>query len=339
VRIEDAVTGMSFPVRPRVVVNATGAWVDRANAALGLSTRFLRGTKGSHLVVDDRRLHDALGGGMVYYEHADGRVCIAFPFQGKTIMGSTDIPVDDPDRARCDEGEVEYMRATLRGVLPGIDVSASSIVHRFCGVRPLPAAGEKIVGKITRGHTISVLEPDGARPFPVFCLIGGKWTTFRALAEQAADGVLARLGVARRLSTETVAIGGGRGFPGGDDARARWIERVAGASALTAERVAALLGRFGTLAEEYALSLSGAAETPLETLPDYTREELAHIAATEDVVHLSDLVSRRSLIAILGGASRAALEEIAGAIAAPLGWDPARREAEVDRALDEVARG
>jgi len=338
VRIVDVVAGESFAVRPRVVVNATGAWVDHANRALGLETRFMRGTKGSHLVVDNRRLHDALGGGMVYYEHADGRVCIAFPLQGKVIMGSTDIPVDDPDEARCDEREVEYMRTTLHGVLPGVELAPSEIVHKFCGVRPLPATGDKIVGTISRGHRIVALEPEGARPFPVYCLIGGKWTTFRALAEQTADKILEGLGVARRTSTTDVPIGGGKGFPAGEEARARWIERVASALALPAERVSVLLGRFGTAAESYAVRLRGGAETPLETLPGYSREEVAHIAAGEDVEHLSDLVLRRSVIALLGGARREVLEEIAGAIAGPLGWDRSRIESEVARAEEEVAR-
>jgi glycerol-3-phosphate dehydrogenase len=337
VAIADSVTGESFPVRPRVVVNATGAWVDIANGALGISTRFMRGTKGSHLVVDHRPLRDALAGGMVYYEHSDGRVCIVFPFEEKVIAGSTDIPIDDPDAARCDDAEVAYMLASLRGVFPGIEIPPSAIVHRFCGVRPLPAAGDRIAGTITRGHTIAKIEPGGERPFPVLCLIGGKWTTFRALAESAADRVLRLLGAPRRVATEALPIGGGRNFPAGEGARERWIGRVAAASGLGEERAAALLERFGTLAEPYALG-TGGKETPIETLPGYTREEIAAIAAGEAVEHLSDLVFRRSTIGILGGTARPVLEEIAGVLAGPLGWDRKRIEDEVARTIGEENR-
>jgi glycerol-3-phosphate dehydrogenase len=339
VRLLDAVTGASVDLRPRVVVNATGAWVDHANASLGVETRFMRGTKGSHIVVENRELHDALGGGMVYYEHADGRVCIAFPFEGKTIMGSTDIPVDDPDEARCDDAEVDYMRSTLRGVFPRIEVAPRDIVFKFCGVRPLPAAGDKIVGTITRGHTIRVLEPEGSLPFPILSLVGGKWTTFRALAEEAADQVLGRLGKSRRGSTRSVPIGGGRDFPAGEGARERWVERVAEASGLSTDRVSLLLERSGTIAEDHARRVSGGGEVPLQTLHSYTREELEGIARTEYVERLSDLVLRRSTIALLGDARPEVLEEIAKVIGGPLGWDLPRREEEVARTLAEVARG
>jgi glycerol-3-phosphate dehydrogenase len=338
VLIADAITGASIAVKPQVVVNATGAWVDLANRSLGVSTHFMRGTKGSHLVVDNPRLRDALGGGMVYYEHADGRVCIVFPFGGKVIMGSTDIPVEDPDTAHCEESEVAYMKATLRGVFPEIDVAPSQIVYRFCGVRPLPYAGDRVVGTITRGHTVAAVEPEGARPYPVFCLVGGKWTTFRALAEQAADRILPRLGSTRRASTMATPIGGGLDFPAGDEARGRWIERVAKASGLRPERVSVLLDRYGTETEACAREVAGK-ETPLETLPGYTREEVARIAASEGVERLSDLVCRRSTIALLGDARREVLREIAAAVSGPLGWDASRQAAEVDRAIEDVARG
>ncbi|MBN1418988.1 MAG: FAD-dependent oxidoreductase, partial [Planctomycetes bacterium] len=336
VRLTDAITGAQASVVPRVVVNATGAWVDRANAALGIDTRFMAGTKGSHLVIDLPALRDALGERMVYYEHADGRVCIAFAFMGKVIMGSTDIRVDDPDRARCDADEIDYMLATLRDVFPSLEIPRERIVHTFCGVRPLPATGDKIVGTITRGHTIHTIEPDGARPFPIICLIGGKWTTFRALAEQTADRILPVLGAARRTTTEAVPIGGGRDYPADAEAKERWIERVASETGLSRERTATLLARFGTGAEAYARGLGGRAETPLETLPDYAREEIAHMGATEYVGHIDDLVCRRSVIALLGDARREVLEEIAGILAGPRGWDAARCEEEVARAEGEI---
>ena len=107
VLLKDEVSDESVAVEPRAVVNATGAWVDLANAALGLETQFMGGTKGSHLIVDCPALHRALGDQMVYYQHSDGRVCIVFPVGDKLLMGSTDLRVDDPDAARCDGDEVE----------------------------------------------------------------------------------------------------------------------------------------------------------------------------------------------------------------------------------------
>ena len=328
--LHDEAGGGAVAVRPRIVVNATGAWVDLTNGLLGLQTRYMGGTKGSHLVVDCKALHQALAGRMVYYQYDDGRVCIVFPFLDKVIMGSTDIRTDDPDSAHCDDGEIAYMLTTLRSVFPGIQVPRESIVFTFCGVRPLPAAGAGVTANISRGHSVRVIEPAAGREFPVYCLIGGKWTTFRAFAEQVADTLLARLNAPRKCDTKRLPIGGGKDFPAGPERRAEWLKRVAAKSGLKEERVALLLERYGTAAETYAASASAESERPLLSLPSYSVGEIQRIAANEHVVHLSDIVCRRSLIALLGDARPEVLREIADVAGGVLGWDQARREQEVE---------
>jgi glycerol-3-phosphate dehydrogenase len=336
VLLKDLAEGGDFEVEPQLVVNATGAWVDRTNAVLGLSTDFMGPTKGSHLVVDCPPLHQALGGRMVYYQHNDGRVCIVFPFQDKVLMGSTDIPVADPDQAECSKDEIEYMLETLRGVFPGIPVSRKQIVFTFCGVRPLPASHSKITANISRGHTIHRLDPEGIRPFPVYCLIGGKWTTFRALAEQTADELLTQLGLPRRCSTEQLPIGGGRYYPSGEGARTSWIGRVAQQTGVKEARVAVLLQRYGTSAEAYLKGADPDDEQPLHHLPDYSVGEIRHMAAEEWVIHLADLVYRRSTISLLGHATGPILAELAELVGDVLDWGLARREQEVEQALGPV---
>jgi glycerol-3-phosphate dehydrogenase len=372
--LEDQLTGQSVSVRPQVVVNATGAWVDLANRDLGLETHYMGGTKGSHLVVDNARLHRMLDGQMVYYQHADGRVCIVFPFMDKVIMGSTDIRLDDPDAARCDEDEVQYMLETLRGVLPNVEIRRDQIVHVFCGVRPLPASGSKVTAVVSRGHSIHTDEPGERRPFALISLVGGKWTTFRSLAEQSADAILARLGRPRRCRTDAMPIGGGQGCPVGQEQRKQWIARLAGRTGLAESRIADLLARYGARAETYArqaaahaaAASAGAAptsaaagnpdvstgnasagaaakdapiewdETPLKNLPDYSVGEIRRIAAEEYIQHLDDLVSRRSIISLLGRATEPALTELAEVAGKVLDWSAARQAAEVARALDEL---
>ncbi len=340
VMLEDDLAARSVKIRPRVVVNATGAWVDIANGDLGLDTHYMGGTKGSHLVVDNPELHKMLDGQMVYYQHADGRVCIVFPFMDKVIMGSTDIRIDDPDEARCDADEVRYMLDTLRSVLPNVEIRRDQIVHVFCGVRPLQASGSKVTAIVSRGHSIHLAEPEGDRPFAVISLVGGKWTTFRALAAEAGDEVLARLGRERKTATDDMPIGGGRDCPTDEPQRQQWIDRVAGQTGLARARVAELFARYGTRAESYARdeieNADAGTEQPLETLPDYHQGEIRRIAADEDIQHLDDLICRRSIIALLGLATEPALIELADIVGEVLGWDVARRQVEVTRALDEV---
>ncbi|MCY3019773.1 MAG: FAD-dependent oxidoreductase, partial [Planctomycetota bacterium] len=332
VLLKDLLSGQTLTVTPRIVVNATGAWVDLTNAILGLQTRYMGGTKGSHLVVDNSQLHQSLRDRMVYYQHDDGRVCIVFPFLDKVIMGSTDIRVDDPDKATCTNDEIEYMLTTLRSVFPGIQVQRDQIVFTFCGVRPLPAAGVGVTANISRGHSVRVIEADEDRQFPIYCLIGGKWTTFRAFAQQVGDTILARLTVKRKCDTVRLPIGGGKDFPSDAQKRAEWIKRVAGKSGLTEERIAVLLERYGTAAEEYATGANTEAERPLKTLPAYTVGEIERIASSEYVVHLADIVNRRSLIALLGDARKEALQELAEIAGNVLHWDDARKQQEAELA-------
>lgn len=333
--LQDLVTEETFVVEPQLIVNATGAWVDATNAALGVRTQFIGGTKGSHLVVDCPELYQAVGDQMIYYQYRDGRVCIVFRFFDRVIMGSTDIPVDNPDKATFEDREIEYMLAAIREVFPNIKVAREHIVFAFCGVRPLPSTKNPVTANIPRSHTIQFLEPDTQRHVPIVCLIGGKWTTFRALAEEAADKILPRLGLRRRLSTAQLPIGGGKDFPSTDEERARWIARVAEATHRTPEYVARLLARYGTAAE----TVAALNPTPLRSLPPYSVGEIEWIATHDAVVHLSDLVYRRSIIGLLGLANMESLKELAAVAGRVLGWDPERQAIEVTRALPPQVNG
>ena len=137
--------------------------------------------------------------------------------------------------------------------------------------------------------------------------------------------ILARLALTRKCDTRRLPIGGGKNFPSGPERRAEWIKRVAAKSGLKAERVQLLLERYGTDAEDYAAG----AEHALQSLPGYSVEEIQRIAAGEDVVHLSDIVCRRSIIALLGDARPEVLREIAEIAGGVLGWDAARKEEEL----------
>jgi glycerol-3-phosphate dehydrogenase len=275
---------------------------------------------------------------MIYYEHVDGRICITFRFMDKVIMGSTDIRVENPDDAACDDQEIDYMMTTLKGVFPSISLSRKDIVHIFCGVRPLMSSHANTTGKVSRSHFLAEQAADSGRAFPVYSMVGGKLTTFRAFAEQAADRVLARLGKTRTVSSRDRCYPGAEGYPKGGEARRQWIGRVASDSGLAEARVAALLERYGTEAEALAQRREPEWRQPLRTLPDYTAGEIRLIAESEQVAHLSDLVRRRSVITLLGQSTEESLRELAEIVGSALGWDAERRGREVALALGE-ARG
>jgi glycerol-3-phosphate dehydrogenase len=94
------------------------------------------------------------------------------------LAGSTDIRVDKPERVHCTPAERDYILEAIRGVFPSIAVTERHIVFSYSGIRPLPRSNAAFTGRISRGHRIQRV----ASAVPQFCMIGGKWTTFRAFA-------------------------------------------------------------------------------------------------------------------------------------------------------------
>jgi glycerol-3-phosphate dehydrogenase len=324
--LRDELTGEMVEVRPKVVVNAGGAWIDRVNAKIAENTHFIGGTKGSHLIIDNDELYRATNGKMIYYENADGRICIFFPLLDKVLVGSTDIRIDNPDEARTTDADIDYMLESVHQVFPGIHIDRSQIVFHFVGVRPLPSSGSSSTGQISRDHSIQELPPDSQRPYPVYSLVGGKWTTFRAFGEQAADVVLKRISRSRRTTTKDLRIGGGKRYPADID---RWIQTQAKSSGLSTARVRKLLERYGTRATEVIAAQRE--DQPLEHLPSYSVGEIQFMVACERVLQLEDILLRRTTIALQGQATIPLLEELAAVLAVPLGWTPDEQVRQVRR--------
>jgi glycerol-3-phosphate dehydrogenase len=319
--LRDEVSGETSEVRPRMVVNATGPWIDFTNRGLGRHSSFIGGTKGSHIVLDHPELAAATGDEMIYFVNRDGRICIFYSIQGKIIAGATDIPTEDPE-AVCDDAEVDYILDAMRLAFPSIRMERSQVVFRFCGVRPLPRSDALTPGQISRDHSYPVLPPGNGIDFPIYSLVGGKWTTFRALAEQVADEILRALERPRVRGSADLPIGGGKGYP-----------RMPRCTGLHQERLATLLDRYGTGADQVAAYLQAGQDTPLTYHTGYSRREIEFIARNERVIHLDDLVLRRTLMGLLGEVNRPLLEELATIVLPALQRSPQDAAAEVERTI------
>jgi len=315
--LTDTLTGETLPIRPKLVINATGGWIDLTNNAIGApAPRMIGGTKGSHLIVNNPVLYKALDDHMVYYENEDGRICILFPYLGKVLVGSTDIRVDDPDTVRCEDDERRYILQSLAFVFPTIAIADDEIVFQFSGVRPLPASKDSFTGRIPRDHFCEFVEATDHLP-ATLCMIGGKWTTFRSFGALAADMALERLGVSRKIGTEDLAIGGGRAFPANP---AKWVTGLAQKHGLNPYYAERLFERYGTSAEAVAADI---AKTPIVMLPgaDYSAAEIAGIVEREQVETLADLFLRRTTLAITGSLRPDLIDAALAILAARKGWD------------------
>lgn len=333
--LRDLETGVETPFSASVVVNASGPWTDITNAALDAPTSFMGGTKGSHIVLGHPRLREATRGRELFFENSDGRIVLIYPLKGRVLVGTTDLEHDMADPVVCTEEEVDYFIDLIGQVLPDIEVDRSQIVYRFSGVRPLPGHDDVAAGFVSRDYRIESAPLAGSDSATVLSLVGGKWTTFRASGERLADHVLELLERPRVRSTKGLPIGGGRGYPTTEAARRQWLAAHEGG--FGAERAAVLLDRYGTVAVDVIEAIAeDEDDRPLAAAPEFSTGELRHLARTERVVHLDDVLMRRTSLAFIGAVTAESAAEVAEAIAPVLGWSARKRQTEVERALDRV---
>jgi glycerol-3-phosphate dehydrogenase len=200
-------------VSSRMVVNAAGPWVGQALALTGTNARAaVRLVKGSHIVVP--KLFD--GGHAYMLQQPDRRIVFAIAYEGdKTLIGTTDVPVEKPEDATISADEIDYLCAAANRFFVG-QIGPNDVVRTYSGVRPLYDDGASEAKAVTRDYVLE-LDANGPKLLSVF---GGKITTARHLAEEA----LGKLGYGSHVSRDAA-------FPGGDlddfeaflaQVRARW---------------------------------------------------------------------------------------------------------------------
>jgi len=330
--LRDELTGATFPLQPKIIINAAGPWIDAVNRSFGVSNRYIGGTKGSHLVLNHPELRQAIGKNEFFFENKDGRIVLIFPFHDKVIIGTSDIPLENPDEARCTPAEEQYFFDLVSRVFPSIQVGPQHVVFRFSGVRPLEFMQAKTTGQITRDHNI---KEDRLGEIPAYSLVGGKWTSYRAFSEQVTDKVLAGLQQTRRAGTQSLAVGGGKDYPRVGLAQIEYIKQIAEETGLGDYIPRNLFERYGMRAMQIARFIRDAAAVePLAALPGWTVGEVRFLVEREKVVHVEDILIRRSTLAWLGNVTRPVVEEIAQIVAASLGWGNSQVNSEVERALD-----
>ncbi len=184
-------------VAAKMLVNATGPFVVQVLARLGLQTRSrVRLVKGSHIVVPALYA----GGHGYILQQPDGRVVFALPFGEHTMIGTTDVPVDQPDAAPPSAEEVAYLCEAANRFFRA-QTTPLDVLWSFAGVRALHDDGSVSAKDVTRDYHLE-LDADGA---PVLSVFGGKITTARALASEVLD----RLRVGGLKFTRTTPLPGG----------------------------------------------------------------------------------------------------------------------------------
>ena len=333
VSLQDQMTGELYSIYPEIIINAAGPWIDITNRELGVESKFIGGTKGSHIIIDHPELREAIKDNEIFFEYYDGRIVLINPYLDKVMIGTMDIRIENPDGVNCTDTEIDYMLNMVPHVFPNISVTKEHIIFEFSGVRPLPVA-KGTTGQISRDHSVEVIEPNVNNPFPILNLIGGKWTTYRAFSEDVSNRTLSRLGKDRNVSTADLPIGGGVDYPETEHEKILWIDKLAQNSILRTESIKILFERYGTHTSRIIDTFEEGDEKQLKNHTGYLIGEIRYIVRYEMVVHLDDLFLRRSLLAWLGELNYALLEELSDITGDVLGWTEEQKKTEVERSVN-----
>ncbi len=308
VNLVDIVSGQRADVRARVVVNATGAWVDDLRQEVGRPA-CIRPLRGSHLIFASWRLPVAQA--LTFLHPLDHRPVFIFPWEGITLVGTTDLDHDRPlnEEPRISPDEVAYLMAAVESQYPALGLTLDDVISTFAGVRPVISSGEeRDPSKESRDHV--VWDEKG-----MVTVTGGKLTTFRLIAHDVLRTVRHRLPDLPPLDDKEPVL---------DPVPAE----LPGAEGLDEATCRRLLGRYGA-ATPGLVAAAGPGE--LEKVPGSQSlwAELRWAARAEGVVHLDDLLLRRVRLGLmLPGGGADLLPRIRSICQAELGWDDARWEAE-----------
>lgn len=310
----DAEDGHRLTVRTPLIINATGAWANKLQQqAPGTATLEIRPLRGSHLVVPWSRLPVSCAVSLLHPE--DSRPVFAFPWAGTTVLGTTDLDHHgDPDsEPGISPDEVRYLMTIAGRIFPSSGLTPSDIQSTWAGVRPVVTDGSgKAASKESREH---VLQEDKG----LVSIAGGKLTTFRRIAREALALGLGdqRRHLLRPDSQPVFTAPSPTARPGGIS-RLTWLR---------------IKGWYGPDVSGLVTDANPALLVPIANT-GVLWAELAWACQHERVVHLDDLLLRRTRLGlILPKGALALLPEIRNCCQPLLGWSDQRWEQEERRYL------
>lgn len=307
IRLHDLAQERTAELHARVVINATGAWADRLRGEVGAPPR-IRPLRGSHLIFPAWRFPVAQA--ISFLHPVDRRPVFIFPWEGITLVGTTDLDHDQPLDAEpaITPDEVAYLLAAVNAQFPSLALTLDDVIATFAGVRPVIGTGKADPSKESRDHV--VWKESG-----LLTVTGGKLTTFRLIALDALKAVHHRLPETPEPSSDLPVLNPVNvALPGAEELDEATVRR--------------LLGRYGAAAPAL---VTAAQPGELELIPGTLNlwAELRWAARSEQVVHLDDLLLRRVRLGLLLPAGGAAyLPRVRALCQAELGWDDARWEQE-----------
>jgi glycerol-3-phosphate dehydrogenase len=333
VEVRGILDGTVARVNARVVVNATGPWVDQVRRLAGVDEgrRCVRTTKGIHCLlprITDHAVYIAA--------KRDDRMFFVIPWHQFTLVGTTDTDFSgDLDRLAATREEVQYLMQETQRAFPAAGMRVEDIYYTYAGVRPLSFEEGKSASAVSRAHKVLSEGPSGS----FLSITGTKLTCFRSLAEEAVDRVGRLLSRPAPCRTHRLALDGSDGE---ETIEVRlWADAtdLAKRSGLEVAQIQNLLDTYGRRYPA-VLAVAGRSSELRERLckqnPDI-RAQLVHAVEHERTETLRDFLLRRTGIGTSPCMGKDCCEQIALWLGELKGWTRERIDREIREYLDEIA--
>jgi glycerol-3-phosphate dehydrogenase len=324
----DSETNEKIKVHAKVVINATGAWTDELRSMMGAG-QVIRPLRGSHLVVPFWRLPVAFS--VSLFHPKDKRPVFAFPWEGVTVIGTTDLDhkADSAKEASISEQEVSYLLEAVNQQFPEANLQVSDIRSTWSGVRPVVSKQS-----LNSGQTPDLEKPakpsDEKREHAIWddagliSVAGGKLTTYRLIAMDVLQKASSYLTIPESKLIKTSHF---------ELAQKREQLESKPSILLSVGTKRRLVGRYGEHVSSIYDLINAAPELAGKVgTTDTLWAELVWACQSENIVHLDDLLLRRTRIALLlDQGAEAFMPEIKLICQAHLQWDESKWQAELDR--------
>ncbi|RMB61479.1 glycerol-3-phosphate dehydrogenase/oxidase [Tessaracoccus antarcticus] len=316
--VTDLETGETVKVRAKHVIAATGVWTeDTQEMAGGTGGLKVLASKGIHIVIPRERLKATAG----MFLRTEKSVLFIIPWQHYWVIGTTDTAWHEQLKHPVPTSkDIDYVLAQANEILEK-PLTRDDIIGTYAGLRPLlqpKVLDEAKSTKVSREHTVTEVAPG------MIAIAGGKYTTYRVMAEDAVDFALGSKEAKKRPSvTAGLPLLGATGF----EAMVNQSDRLGAKYGFDADRMHHLLRRYGSELPDLLATIDEdpTLGQPLAAAPQFIRAEVHRAAAVEGAIHLEDIfISRVRLNSESPDRGGSAIDEIAEITAKALDWDEDR---------------
>jgi glycerol-3-phosphate dehydrogenase len=329
-KIRDVESGELISVRSKSTIMAAGVWTDSLYTKFGIKPGYtVRMSKGAHIVVPGNAIKSETG----VIIKTEVSVLFIIPWGDKWIVGTTDTDYDQSrEEPLATSEDVTYILNQANRVLEP-QLRREQVIGVFAGLRPLVSTDpDSPTTKLSREHVVD-------SPVPGFVSIaGGKYTTYRVMAEDAVNEAINHLRkIVPDSVTETLAIIGAEGY----SVLMNQIPRLSHQYSVSEKSVEHLLNRYGSLMSEVLEPAESQPELRDELIPGlpYLKAEILYAVTHEGATSIDDVLSRRTRISFeASDQGLSALDIVADLIGGTLGWSTAQRKASIQQYRELVAR-